>query len=175
MKIIFGIDPGLSGAIARIDVLPDGSTAMREVLDMPFVEVERYGKLKREVSGQAVADCIRRMRFMTEHDLAKLDEPGTSCHAYLERVNAMPGQGVTSVFSFGRSSGIIEGVLAGLAIPITIITPQRWQKAMSVRDGKDGSRARAAELYPSMSSLFALKKHDGRADAVLIASYGARQ
>jgi crossover junction endodeoxyribonuclease RuvC len=95
------------------------------------------------------------------------------CTAMFERVNAMPGQGVTSVFSFGRSSGIVEGVLAALAIPTHIITPQVWQKAASVRGGKDGARQRATELFPAYAGLFARKKDDGRADASCMAWYAA--
>jgi len=85
----------------------------------------------------------------------------------------MPGQGVTSVFSFGRSVGIIEGVLATMLIPVDIVTPQAWQKAAAVRGGKDGSRQRACELFPNYAGLFALKKHDGRADAACMAWFAA--
>ena len=85
----------------------------------------------------------------------------------------MPGQGVSSVFSFGRSVGVIEGVLAMRGVPTTLVIPQRWQKACDVRGGKDGSRERAMQLFPDYSELFKLKKHDGRADAALIAYYGS--
>jgi crossover junction endodeoxyribonuclease RuvC len=84
----------------------------------------------------------------------------------------MAGQGVSSVFSFGRSAGIIEGVLAAFDIPTTLVTPQAWQKAMAVRDGKDGSRERAMQLFPASAELFQRKKDDGRSDAALIAKYG---
>ena len=86
-------------------------------------------------------------------------------------IGRMPDQGVTSVFSFGRSSGIIEGVLATLALPYTIEPPQAWQKSLNVRGGKDGSRLRATELFPKYADLFARKKDDGRADAALMAWY----
>ena len=85
----------------------------------------------------------------------------------------MPGQGVSSMFAFGRNVGTIEGIMAGLVWPVCYVTPQAWQKAVSVRQGKDGSRLRAIELFPSYAQLFARKKDDGRSDAALIAWYGA--
>jgi crossover junction endodeoxyribonuclease RuvC len=153
--IILGIDPGLSGAMAFLDT----GTGMIAVEDMPTVEVKRNNKLKREVSPQLVAAII-----IKRHVGA----------AYLEKVNAMAGQGVSSVFSFGRSAGIMEGVLAAFDIPTTLVTPQTWQKAMGVRDGKDGSRERAMQLFPASAELFQRKKDDGRSDAALIAKYGSQ-
>jgi crossover junction endodeoxyribonuclease RuvC len=85
----------------------------------------------------------------------------------------MRGQGVTSVFSFGRSAGIVEGVVSWMQVPTTMVAPQVWQKALNVRDGKDGSRLRAMELFPAYSELFRLKKAHGRSDAALIAYYAA--
>ena len=154
--IILGIDPGLSGALAFLDTR-DNTV---DVVDMPTVEVKRNNKLKREVSAQLVAAIV-----IKRHAEA----------AFLEKVNAMAGQGVSSVFSFGRSAGIIEGVLAAYDIPTTLVTPQAWQKAMGVRDGKDGSRERAMQLFPASAELFQRKKDDGRSDASLIAKYGATQ
>ena len=154
--IILGIDPGLSGALAFLET----RTNTVEVVDMPTVTVMRNRKEKREVSPQLVADIV-----VKRHVEA----------AFLEKVNAMAGQGVSSVFSFGRSAGIIEGVLAAFDIPTTLVTPQAWQKAMGVRDGKDGSRERAMQLFPASAELFQRKKDDGRSDASLIAKYGATQ
>lgn len=152
--IILGIDPGLSGAIAIYNIY----TEELIVMDMPTVEMTRNGKHKREVSPALVADVIAGKGAV---------------RAYMERVSAMPGQGVSSMFSFGRSAGVVEGVLAAYEIPVTLVTPQAWMKAMSVRAGKDGSRERAMQLFPAYSTLFARKKDDGRSDAALIAKYGA--
>ena len=154
--IILGIDPGLSGALAFLDTRDNTI----DVVDMPTVTVMRNRKEKREVSAQLVAAIVVK-RHVEE--------------AFLEKVNAMAGQGVSSVFSFGRSAGIIEGVLAAFDIPTTLVTPQAWQKAMGVRDGKDGSRERAMQLFPASAELFHRKKDDGRSDATLIAKYGATQ
>jgi len=153
--IILGIDPGLNGAFAFYNTIEN--TLM--VYDMPTVDVVRNKKSKREVCASGVS------MILYNRDVT---------YAFLERVNAMPGQGVTSVFSFGRSTGILEGVLAAFNIPVTIITPQTWQKAMQVRDGKDGSRERAMQMFPARAELFQRKRDDGRSDAALIAAYGAK-
>lgn len=154
--IILGIDPGLSGALAFLDT----ETNIVAVEDMPTVTVIRNKKEKREVSPQLIAAAI-----IKRHVDA----------AYLERVNAMTGQGVSSVFSFGRSAGVIEGILAAFDIPTTLVLPLTWQRAMDVRGGKDASRERAMQLFPASAELFQRKKDDGRADAALIAKYGSLQ
>ena len=153
MSRVIGVDPGASGAIALV---VDG--VLHQVVDMPTVTVTRNSSQKRQVSPAGVADIIRSMK------------PDT---AIVEKVGAMPGQGVSSMFSFGRSVGIIEGALAALQVPATFITPQAWQKAVGAAKGKDGSRQRVMELFPRDSHLFARVKDDGRADAVLIALAGA--
>jgi len=153
--IVLGIDPGLSGALAFYDTVEQTV----EVVDMPVLELVRNGKKKREVSAQALANHIAGRKINS---------------AFLERVNAMTGQGVTSVFSFGRSLGIVEGILAAYDIPTTLVTPQAWQKAVGQRAGKDGSRERAMQLFPAQVELFQRKKDDGRSDASLIAYYGAK-
>ena len=152
--IVLGIDPGLSGALAFYDTVSE----VLVVMDMPTVEVTRNGKSKREVSPALVADMV------AGKGIEK---------AFMERVSAMPGQGVSSMFSFGRSSGVVEGVLAAYEIPTTLVTPQAWMKAMGVRAGKDGSRERAMQLFPQYSMTFSRKKDDGRSDAALIAKFGA--
>jgi crossover junction endodeoxyribonuclease RuvC len=148
--MILGIDPGASGALAFFDHV----AGTLDVLDMPTVQVKRGAKLKTEISPQMVAALIR-ARNPTS--------------ATIERVGAMPGQGVSSMYQFGRGVGMIEGVLAGLMIPTNYVTSPQWQRAVQSRDGKDGARARAAELFPAYAQMFARKKDDGRADAALIA------
>jgi crossover junction endodeoxyribonuclease RuvC len=152
---VLGIDVGLNGAIALI---VDGQ--LLEVHDMPTVTLERNNKTKRMVNAQALSLIIRG---------AKADA------AYLERLNAMPGQGVTSMFSMGQSLGVVLGILAACEVPTTTIPPRTWQKALDVPQGKDGSRYRAAQLFPEHADMFSRVKDDGRSDAVLIAAYGVRQ
>lgn len=152
---VLGIDVGLNGAIA----LTDGSKLL-ELHDMPTLSLERNNKTKRMVNASALHLIIRN---------AKADA------AYLERLNAMPGQGVTSMFSMGQSLGVVLGVLAACEVPTTTIPPRTWQKALDVPQGKDGSRYRAAQLFPDEAGMFARVKDDGRSDAALIALYGAKQ
>jgi crossover junction endodeoxyribonuclease RuvC len=156
ISTIIGIDPGLKGALVFFHV----EIGKVEIHDMPTVEVVRNGKKKSELSPSALASLL--WKVSTLHP-----------HAYLERTGAMPGQGVTSMYSFGRSVGIVEGVLATLQIPVTIVPPQTWQKAVSLRGGKDGSRQRAMELFPAYASEFSRKKDNGRSDAALLAWFGA--
>jgi crossover junction endodeoxyribonuclease RuvC len=154
--IWIGLDPGLSGAIAFFDIT-EGTLV---VSDMPVMELIRGGKKKNELSASGIAQILK----------PRNDE---TCRVLLERVGAMPGQGVSSMFAFGRSVGILEGVLAAYSMEVTIVTPQAWQKATGVRGGKDGARLRATQLFPAYAHLFARKKDDGRADAALMAWYGA--
>lgn len=151
--MIVGIDPGLDGAIAWYD--GDDLT----VEDMPTFMLERGGKQKRAVDGARLAALLR----------ARVD------HVFVERVAAMPKQGVSSVFSFGQSYGLILGVLAALQIPHTTVQPAVWKRALAVPKSKDGARARATELLPAWADLWPLVKHDGRAEAAMIALYGSRK
>jgi len=154
-KYSIGIDPGLSGAIAII------STESLKIFDMPTMTVERNGKAKRQVSAAELSEML----YLYS---------GRDCHVYCERVGAVTGQGVTSVFSFGRSFGMIEGILAAFKMPVTFVPPATWVKAVGRGQGKDASRARAMELFPSDQDQFKRVKDDGRADAALIAYWGSR-
>jgi crossover junction endodeoxyribonuclease RuvC len=153
MRVI-GIDPGLSGAIAVINGNDD-----LIIFDMPTMTVERNGKAKRQVSASVLAQILK---------TAKSDD----CHVFVEKVSAMAGQGVTSVFSFGRSFGMIEGILAALHMPVTYVAPATWVKAVHRGAGKDASRSRAMELFPDNQADFKRVKDDGRSDASLIAYWG---
>jgi len=156
MTRIIGIDPGLDGAVAIIN-----GTGNLVVIDMPTVTVERNGKSKRQVSATELA------QILASHN-------SNNCHVFVEKVSAMAGQGVTSVFSFGRSFGMIEGILAAFRLPVTYVAPATWVKAVGRGQGKDASRARAMELFPENQADFKLKKFDGRADAALIAYWGTK-
>jgi len=146
--VIWGIDPGVSGALC----LFDGTEGVVECFDMPIVEINK----KKQVNAHLVCQILRSQ-----------DAP-----VWIERVSARPGQGVTSMFNFGKSYGTLLGVTAALEYPLSYVTPQQWQKTLKVQGGKDGNRARAAELMPAYAHFFARKKDDGRADAALIAFYG---
>ena len=153
-RIAVGVDPGASGAIAIFD----GFTHSLKVHDMPVVEIKRGKRNVRHTDAAMLANLFSGI-------------PANITHAVIERVGARPRQGVSSMFAFGRALGVIEGVLAGKGISVTMVSPQTWQKAMGVNSGKDGARARASQLYPAQASLFARKKDHGRADATLIATF----
>lgn len=154
MSRIIGIDPGLSGAVAVLT----GSDSLI-VIDMPTMTVERNGKSKRQVSASELAAIF-----------ANFNSDDT--HVFVEKVSAMAGQGVTSVFSFGRSFGMIEGILAAFRLPVTYVAPATWVKAVGRGQGKDASRARAMELFPNNQADFKRVKDDGRSDSALIAYWG---
>lgn len=146
-----GIDPGCTGALVLL--APDGS--LMSFLPMPTVKV---GKSSR-VNGAAVAAFLRK---------------NSSCaHAYLESVHAMPKQGVTSVFTFGHAAGVVEGLLQGIGIPYTLVTPQSWKKrAGLIGSDKDAARSRAIQLWPLWRDLDLKGKGQALADAALIARFG---
>lgn len=155
MSFIIGIDPGASGAVAILE--PDGSLV--QVFDMPAVEIVVGGKAKKRISPEMLAS---ELRLYNVH--------GTT--AVVEQVNAMPGQGVTSMFAFGNAYGLALGVLAGLGIPTRTVTPGTWKKALKLNTGKDASRAEAARRWPQQAGEFRRVKDDGRAEAALIAAWG---
>ena len=156
---IIGIDPGLTGAVA---VLPEGL-----FFDTPTASVKK-GSSKKVYLVAEMASFIRSFG----------DSSDPHSHVYIEDVHAMPGQGVSSTFNFGRGFGLWEGIVAALGIPYTLITPQRWQKVMLTGlPGKEkgASRVRAGQLFPQLAGQLTRVKDHGRADALLIAEYGRRQ
>lgn len=150
--MIIGIDPGISGAIAMYH-----NGAVLNVYDMPTFEI----KGKRRIDLHALRDIISTWS-------------GAGDSAIIEEVHSMPKQGVASTFSFGRAFGQAETMLAAFGIPTTYITPQKWKAALRVSADKDSSRLRASELLPDAAHMWALKKHHGRAEAVLLAYYKER-
>ena len=153
MKIL-AIYPGAKGALAFFDI----EAGVLDVVDTPSVQVKRGQKLKLEISPQMTASVISARK---------------PTMAVMEKTGAMPGQGVSSMYQFGRSCGMLEGILAALQIPVTYVSPATWQKDVNARGGKDGNRARAAELFPAYAAEFSRKKDDGRADAALMAFWAA--
>lgn len=155
MRIV-GIDPGLDGAIALIDT----DIMKLHVEDMPTYEIKVGRSMKRRISAHGFAMLLA--------GLYQID------HVFIERVGAMPGQGVTSMFSFGYSAGLTEGIVAARGCAYSYLTPQEWQKLARVSGGKDGSREKASRLFPCDADLFMRKKDNGRSDAVCIAYAGCR-
>lgn len=151
--MILGIDPGASGAMAWME--EDGSLIAIE--DMPSIQVKVGKGMRTRVSAAMLANLVR-FRIPTM--------------AYVEKVGAMPGQGTASMFAFGYSAGLVEGVLAGLGIPVTHVAPQSWKASSRIPAAKGAARMRAGQLFPGHAGAFARVKDDGRAEAALIALYG---
>ncbi|MCW1434385.1 crossover junction endodeoxyribonuclease RuvC [Citrobacter freundii] len=150
MAAVLGIDPGCSGSL----VLITEHGGYIDHLAMPTIKVGT----KSRVNGAAVAAWIRKYGIT---------------HAYLEQVGAMPGQGTASMFTFGHAAGVAEGILQGLNIPYTLVTPQAWKKSAGlIGSDKDAARSRAIQLYPKLRALDAKAKGQAIADALLIARHG---
>jgi crossover junction endodeoxyribonuclease RuvC len=149
---IIGIDPGISGAIV---VLQSRSVPYPiEWMRMPTLKVGKSSRV----------DCAALRSFLANYDVG---------HAYVESVHAMPGQGVASMFTFGHACGAVDGLLAALHIPMTLVTPQAWKKyAGLIGKDKDAARSRAVQMWPGWDAL--RKKGEGQAfaDAALIARFG---
>lgn len=158
--IVLGIDPGLDGAVAVINHGYPLMTAT-QVLDTPTAK-----------------DGKHRVYLPTEMKAILVNVVGgKTCCVFIERVHAMPKQGVSSSFNFGVGYGLWQGLVAGLGLPVEFVTPQAWQKEMlaGMQGGKDASRIRAQQLFPEIHEQFSRKKDDGRADAILIAEFGRRR
>ena len=152
--IIFGIDPGISGAISILE-----NKKVIEVFDMSTMIDGK--KNKRQVNGAQVTNIIKE-RLNMDRDTVVV----------VEHVNAMPGQGVTSMFNFGQSFGVIKGVCSALGIPIYFVRPTKWKKHFNlIKTNKDASRTKVIEVYPEISSKLSRKKDANKADAILIARY----
>ena len=152
--IIFGIDPGVSGAISILE-----NKRVIEVFDMPTMIDGK--KNKRQVNGSQVTNIIKE----------RLDN-NKEIVVVVEQVNAMPGQGVTSMFNFGQSFGVIKGVCAALTLPIFFVRPSKWKKHFDLlKTNKEASRTKAIEIYPEISDKIRRKKDSNKADAILIARF----
>ena len=160
--IYIGIDPGLRGAVGVIGDLMAPFTSPF-VVDTPTVIVEGE-TTRRKYIVPAMALLLK--PFAERQDVL----------AVLENVHSMPKQGVSSSFCFGEGKGMWEGILAAYGIPTELVSPQRWKKAIMADQGKDKSAARfkAMALFPSLADQLKLVKHDGRAEALLMAEYARR-
>ena len=152
--IVVGIDPGLSGAIAILE-----NNKVLNIFDMPVMAEGK--KNKRQLNSAQLVSIIK--------DNTKID---TEIAVVVEQVNAMPGQGVTSMFNFGQTFGAIKGICAALDLPIFFVRPSKWKKHFDlIKSSKDSSRTKAIEMYPKLSNQLAKKKDVNKSDAILIARY----
>ena len=153
MKII-GIDPGLSGAIAVLK-----NNKVLNIFDMPVMSEGK--KNKRQLNSALLVKLLKDNILENEE-----------VSVVVEQVNAMPGQGVTSMFNFGQTFGAIKGICAALGLPIFFVRPSKWTKHFElINSSKDSSRTKAIEMYPLLSKDLAKKKDVNKSDAILIARF----
>tara|TARA_A100001037_G_C15092337_1_gene609749 strand:+ start:301 stop:795 length:495 start_codon:yes stop_codon:yes gene_type:complete len=154
MTKIIGIDPGLNGAIA---ILQDNKVL--SLHDMPVMAEGK--KNKRQINSAQIVNIIKENTKLSEEIVV-----------VVEQVNAMPGQGVTSMFNFGQTFGAIKGICAALNLPISFVRPSKWKKYFElINSSKDSSRTKAIEMYPILSNQLSKKKDVNKSDAVLIARF----
>jgi crossover junction endodeoxyribonuclease RuvC len=154
--LIIGIDPGISGAICFFE---DGQ--VKEIIDMPVMADGK--KNKRQVNGpQTYNEISKRINKFPKKDITVV----------IEQVSAMPGQGVTSMFNFGQSFGVLKGICSAMQLSMFFIRPAKWKKYFGlIKTEKDASRTKVIEIFPYISSELSRKKDSNKADAVLIASF----
>ena len=154
--LIIGIDPGISGSICFFD---DGKII--DVIEMPTMT---YGKKnKRQVNGSQIYNEILKKTIGLKKE---------NIRVVIEQVSAMPGQGVTSMFNFGQSFGMLKGICSAMQLSMYFVRPAKWKKHYNlINSQKDASRTRAIEIFPYFSSQLSKKKDSNKADAILIASF----
>ena len=154
--LIIGIDPGISGAICFFE-----NGEIKDIIDMPVMAEGK--KNKRQINGsQLYNEIIERIKNVSKKDI----------FVVVEQVSAMPGQGVTSMFNFGQSFGVIKGICSAMQLPIYFVRPAKWKKYFNLlKTEKDASRSKVIEIFPYISAQLSRKKDSNKADAILLASY----
>ena len=154
--LIIGIDPGISGSICFFE---DGK--ILDVINMPTMTDGK--KNKKQVNGSQIYNEISERIKKTKDQ---------NIRVVIEQVSAMPGQGVTSMFNFGQSFGILKGICSAMQLPMYFVRPAKWKKYFNlINSEKDASRTRAIEIFPYFSSELSKKKDSNKADAILIANF----
>ena len=154
--LIIAIDPGINGAICFFE---NGN--VKDVFEMPTMAEGK--KNKRQVNGHQIYNELSYR--IKEYNIKNIN-------VVVEQVSAMPGQGVTSMFNFGQSFGVIKGICAAMQLPIFFVRPVKWKKHFElINTQKDASRTKAIEMFPKISSILSRKKDSNKADAILIASF----
>ena len=154
--LVIGIDPGISGSICFFQ---DGE--IKDVVEMPTMIEGK--KNKKQVNGSQIFNEI-------SEKIKNMDKKNIK--VVIEHVTAMPGQGVTSMFNFGQSFGVLKGICSAMQLSVYFVRPAKWKKYFNlINSEKDASRTRAIEIFPYYSSNLSRKKDSNKADAILIASY----
>ena len=154
--LIIGIDPGISGAICFFE-----NGEVKDIFDMPTMADGK--KNKKQINGpQFYNEISSRLKNYSKRDI----------FVVIEQVSAMPGQGVTSMFNFGQSFGVIKGICSAMQLSTYFIRPVKWKKYFGlIKSEKDASRTKAIEIFPYISSNLSKKKYANKADAILISSF----
>ena len=154
--LIIGIDPGITGAICFFE-----NGEIKDIIEMPSMAEGK--KNKRQINGpQIFNEIIKRIEGMNKKEIAVV----------IEQVSAMPGQGVTSMFNFGQSFGVLKGICSAMQLPVHFVRPAKWKKYFNlIKTEKDASRTKVIEIFPYISSKLSKKKDSNKADAILIASF----
>ena len=154
--LIIGIDPGISGSICFFE-----NGKIMDVIEMPTMAEGK--KNKRQVNGSQIYNEIsNRIHKVKNQEIRVI----------IEQVSAMPGQGVTSMFNFGQSFGILKGICSAMQLPMYFVRPTKWKKYFNlIKSEKDASRTKAIEIFPYISPQLSRKKDANKADAILIASF----
>ena len=154
--LIIGIDPGISGAICFFK-----NGEVKEILDMPNMADGK--KNKRQINGPQIYNEISKRI---------INIPKNEVVVIIEQVSAMPGQGVTSMFNFGQSFGVLKGICSAMQLSMHFVRPAKWKKYFNlIKTEKDASRTKVIEIFPYISSQLSRKKDSNKADAILIASF----
>jgi len=154
--VIIGIDPGISGSICFFE-----NGKIQEAIEMPTMTDGK--KNKKQVNGSQIYNEISSRIINYDKKDVKV---------IIEQVSAMPGQGVTSMFNFGQSFGILKGICSAMQLSMYFVRPAKWKKYFNlINSEKDASRTRAIEIFPYFSSNLSKKKDTNKADAILIANY----
>ena len=154
--LIIGIDPGISGSICFFE-----NGKIQEAIEMPTMTDGK--KNKKQVNGSQIYNEISSRIINYDKKDVKV---------IIEQVSAMPGQGVTSMFNFGQSFGILKGICSAMQLSMYFVRPAKWKKYFNlINSEKDASRTRAIEIFPYFSSKLSKKKDSNKADAILIASF----
>ena len=154
--LIIGIDPGISGSICFFE---DGKVI--DIIEMPSMAEGK--KSKKQVNGSQIYNEINsRIKKLNKQEIKVV----------IEQVSAMPGQGVTSMFNFGQSFGVLKGICSAMELPMYFIRPAKWKKYFNlINSEKDASRTKAIQIFPYISSQLSKKKDSNKADAILLASF----
>ena len=154
--LIIGMDPGISGAICFFE-----NGEVKEIIEMPNMADGK--KNKRQINGPQVYNEISSRIKNT---------PKKEIVVVIEQVSAMPGQGVTSMFNFGQSFGVLKGICSAMQLSMYFIRPVKWKKYFGlIKTEKDASRTKVIEIFPYISSQLSRKKDSNKADAILISSF----